>query len=114
MFPKQNHKSILPAFPPTDRLLGLSSDEARQRLTQCGPNTIPEKSLSLWQQLALKFWAPVPWMLEVVIGLQMVLGRYFEGMVAKLVSFRPERLPSIWYTSHISLTLCLHETVIRI
>ncbi len=67
--------------PPTDRARGLSSAEAQYRLAQYGPNAIAPKTLSVWRQLAARFWAPVPWMLEAVIVLQVLLQRRLEALV---------------------------------
>ncbi len=85
---QQDLKSGSPALPPTDGSRGLSGSEVQQRLAQYGPNAIAEKSIPLWRQLAIKFWAPVPWMLEAVIVLQVVLGRHLEALViAVLLAF---------------------------
>src|SRR5512135_1890985 len=81
-------ESAQSALHPTDRSQGLSSAEVQHRLGQYGPNAIAEKSVPLWRQLAVKFWAPVPWMLEAVIVLQVLLGRYLEAVViAVLLAF---------------------------
>jgi H+-transporting ATPase len=69
------------APPSTDRMQGLSSAEVQRRLSQYGPNAIADKPVPAWRQFALKFWAPVPWMLEAVIVLQVVLGRGLEALV---------------------------------
>jgi H+-transporting ATPase len=67
---------------------GLSSDEARNRLTQTGPNAMPDTSAKPLQLALSKFWAPVPWMLEAAIAVQLVLGDYMEaGIVAFLLIF---------------------------
>src|SRR5579875_1494690 len=78
-----------PAPPsPTDRTQGLSSAEAQRRLSQYGPNAIADRPVPAWRQLALKFWAPVPWMLEAVIVLQVLLRRGLEALViAALLAF---------------------------
>jgi len=81
MSSQQDLKSVSPALPPTDGSRGLSGSEVQQRLAQYGPNAIEEKTIPLWRQLAIKFWAPVPWMLEAVIALQLVLGRHLEALV---------------------------------
>ncbi len=60
---------------------GLSSAEAAVRLASSGPNTIPETSPSRLRDLAGKFWAPVPWLLEVAIVLELVLGDYLQALV---------------------------------
>ncbi len=75
-------------LPPTDRELGLSSSDARQRAQRYGPNAIAEKSTPWWRQLAARLWGPVPWMLEAVIALQLLLGREQEALViAFLLAF---------------------------
>lgn len=77
-----------PPPPPTDRTQGLSSAEAQRRLSQYGPNAIADRPVPAWRQLALKFWAPVPWMLEAVIVLQVLLRRGLEALViAALLAF---------------------------
>lgn len=60
---------------------GLTSDEARRRLKEFGPNTIPQTATAPWRGALQKFWAPVPWMLEAAILLQLALGEYVEGAV---------------------------------
>lgn len=65
----------------TDHRQGLSADVARQRLAQSGPNAIADNVVPVWRQLLVKFWAPVPWMLEAVILLQLLLGRRMEASV---------------------------------
>ncbi|MGA9165622.1 MAG: HAD-IC family P-type ATPase, partial [Thiobacillus sp.] len=75
----------IPDLPPADPAQGLSAAEAGRRLAQFGPNAIADKRVPAWQQLAAKFWAPVPWMLEVVIVLQLLLGRGMEALVIALL-----------------------------
>ena len=65
----------------TDLSLGLTSDEARVRLEKSGPNTMPDTAVPAWRMALAKFWAPVPWMLEAAIILQIVLGEYVEAAV---------------------------------
>src|SRR5579864_4922566 len=57
--------------PPT----GLTSDEARRRLQQFGPNAMPDMSAHPLRMALEKFWAPVPWMLEAAIVLELALGK---------------------------------------
>jgi len=60
---------------------GLTSDEARNRLGQVGPNAMPATTeRPLWRALG-KFWAPVPWMLEAAIVLQVILGKDVEAAI---------------------------------
>ena len=69
-------------------LTGLSSEEAASRLRQHGPNTTPEQHVSAVRLLAGKFWAPIPWMLELTIVLEIVLGKTLEAaVVAVLLGF---------------------------
>lgn len=60
---------------------GLTSAEARRRLEDCGPNSIPDTGSGPWQRVLAKFWAPVPWMLEAAILLQFMLHEYVEAAV---------------------------------
>ena len=60
---------------------GLTSDEARQGLAKSGPNSMPDTAIPAWRMALAKFWAPVPWMLEAAIVLQIVLGEYAEAAV---------------------------------
>ncbi|MGB9433717.1 MAG: HAD-IC family P-type ATPase [Candidatus Acidiferrum sp.] len=60
---------------------GLTGDEARARLAKYGPNDMPDIAVRPWRMALAKFWAPVPWMLEAAIILQIVLHEYIEGAV---------------------------------
>ncbi len=60
---------------------GLSNDEARGRLEKFGANTMPDTSTHALQLAIAKFWAPVPWMLEATILLQLLLGKYIEAAI---------------------------------
>lgn len=67
---------------------GLTSDEARRRLEQTGPNTVADTALHPLRRALTKLWAPVPWMLEAAIMLELVLGKYVEAaIIAGLVVF---------------------------
>jgi H+-transporting ATPase len=67
---------------------GLTSDEARGRLEKFGPNKMPDTALHPLRMAIEKFWAPVPWMLEAAIVLELALGKYFEaGIIAALLVF---------------------------
>ncbi len=69
-------------------LPGLAGDEARRRLEKFGPNAMPDTSLHPLRIALEKFWAPVPWMLEAAIVLQLVLGKYVEAaIIAGLLVF---------------------------
>jgi H+-transporting ATPase len=60
---------------------GLTSAVARSRLEQDGPNATPDTSIHPLLNALAKFWAPVPWLLEASILLQVVLHKYFEATV---------------------------------
>jgi H+-transporting ATPase len=67
---------------------GLTSAVARLRLEKCGPNAMPDTSAHPLRMALEKFWAPVPWMLEAAIVLQVVLGDYTEAaIIAVLLVF---------------------------
>ena len=67
---------------------GLSSDDARARLEKYGPNDVPDTAMPPWRMALAKFWAPVPWMLEAAIVLQVVLHEYIEAaVIAGLLAF---------------------------
>src|ERR1700683_1898939 len=79
-------KSTAPAK--DGRRNGLTSDEARHRLEKFGPNAMPDTALHPWRMALEKFWAPVPWMLEAAIILEVVLGKYVEAaIIAALLVF---------------------------
>src|SRR5579863_9285385 len=67
---------------------GLTGDEVRRRLQKFGPNAIPDTALSPLRLALDKFWAPVPWMLEAAIVLEIALGKYVESaIIAVLLAF---------------------------
>ncbi len=67
---------------------GLTSDEARRRLEKFGSNAMPDTTLHPLRLALEKFWAPVPWMLEAAIVLQVALGEYTEAaIIAGLLTF---------------------------
>jgi H+-transporting ATPase len=67
---------------------GLSSQEALDRLSKVGPNATPDTALHPLRLALEKFWAPVPWMLEASIVLELVLGKYAEAaIIATLLVF---------------------------
>ncbi len=75
--------SVKPAQP-----RGLTRDEASRRLKTVGPNAMPDTSAHPWRDALGKLWAPVPWMLEAAIVLQLALGKYAEAaIIAALLIF---------------------------
>jgi H+-transporting ATPase len=80
---------IKPADPiPVGPQSGLTDDEARRRLEKFGPNAMPDTGAHPLRSALEKFWAPVPWMLEGAIVLEMALGKYVEAsIIAGLLVF---------------------------
>ena len=67
---------------------GLTSDEARGRLAKFGANAMPDTALHPLRMALEKFWAPVPWMLEAAVVLELALGKYVEAaIIAGLLVF---------------------------
>jgi H+-transporting ATPase len=67
---------------------GLTSEEAYRRLAKFGPNALPDTALHPLRLALEKFWAPVPWMLEAAIVLELALGKYVEAaIIAGLLIF---------------------------
>jgi H+-transporting ATPase len=74
--------------PASDSPDGLTSDEARRRLEQSGTNSMPDTSSHPARRAIEKLWAPIPWMLEAAIVLELVLGKYVEaGIIVVLLVF---------------------------
>ena len=57
---------------------GLSELEVTNRLTIFGPNEIAEKKKSPLLEFLLRYWGPMPWLLEVAMILSFILGHLFE------------------------------------
>ena len=67
---------------------GLTSKESRARLEKDGPNAMPETSAHPLRNALAKFWAPVPWLLEASVVLEIVLHKYYEAaVIAALLVF---------------------------
>jgi H+-transporting ATPase len=60
---------------------GLTSAEVSRRLLKDGPNAMPDTSAHPLRDLLAAFWAPVPWLLESAIVLQLVSHKYLEAAV---------------------------------
>jgi H+-transporting ATPase len=74
--------------PPSPGNIGLTSTEARLRLRHYGANAMPDTALHPLRRAVEKFWAPVPWMLEAAVVLELALGKYVEaGVIAGLLLF---------------------------
>ena len=67
---------------------GISTLEAQRLLALNGPNALPDVSSDPWRAALAKFWAPVPWMLEAAIVLELVLGKFVESaLIGALLVF---------------------------
>jgi H+-transporting ATPase len=64
---------------------GLTSDAAQRQLAKFGPNAMPDTGINPLAMVFEKFWAPVPWMLEAAIVLELVLGKYVEASIIALL-----------------------------
>ena len=81
-----NAAAVVPPSPPATPVQstasgGLTSAEAASRLQKDGPNAMPDTSAHPLRNALTKFWAPVPWLLEASIVLQVVLHKYLEAAV---------------------------------
>jgi H+-transporting ATPase len=83
MQPVQGSEGKVPAAEASPHAVheGLSSSVARARLAQYGPNAVAEDTAHPWRVLLGKFWAPIPWMLECAVGLEILLGHPLEALV---------------------------------
>jgi H+-transporting ATPase len=73
-------------LPPS--VTGLSDQEAHRQLSTIGPNALPDTTPNpVWGAMQ-KLWAPIPWMLESAIVLELSLGKNAEaGIIAVLLAF---------------------------
>ena len=68
--------------------IGLTQEKAETLLREYGENAIAEQKTNLWLVFFHKLWGPVPWMLEVSIFLELLLGKSIEaGLIGALVIF---------------------------
>jgi H+-transporting ATPase len=87
------HVEVAPSNPPAKPVRniasnGLTSAEAHSRLQKEGPNAMPDVSAHPLRNALANFWAPVPWLLEASIVLEVVLHKYFEAaIIASLLVF---------------------------
>jgi len=75
----------LAAIPAISVAKGLSTQEAAERLKKFGPNAIPEQKPHPIRAFLMKFWAPVPWMLEITFVLEMALRKPVEAIIIALL-----------------------------
>jgi len=60
---------------------GLTSDEARRRLAQFGPNAVSDATPPRWRAYLGKFSSPIAWLLEAAFVVEIILGKYIEAAV---------------------------------
>lgn len=64
-----------------DAACGLTSDEARRRLAEFGPNAANEAAPPRWRRYLAKFWSPIGWLLEAAFLVEIGLGKFVEAAV---------------------------------
>lgn len=64
---------------------GLTTETARRLMVEYGPNAVPVPRDSWMKRLAGKLWAPVPWMLEATIVLEVVTGKWLDAVLVAFV-----------------------------
>ncbi|MFD2081631.1 Cation transporter/ATPase, N-terminus [Actinopolymorpha cephalotaxi] len=74
---------------------GLSSAQARALLDQVGPNAVPEERPSVLVRAVRRLWAPVPWMLEATIVLELALAKWLEAGIVGSSPWALVRSPPI-------------------
>ncbi len=67
------------------QLQGLSTEEAKKRLLQYGPNTIEEKEEGWIHRLFRRFWGPIPWMIEVAAILSASVQRWEDFTIIMIL-----------------------------
>jgi plasma-membrane proton-efflux P-type ATPase len=60
---------------------GLSDSEVKNRLKMFGYNEIVEKKKNSLLEFLLRYWGPMPWLLELAMALSFVLRHYLEGAI---------------------------------
>lgn len=60
---------------------GLTHEEVAQKLAQFGANTIAEDKPDPIRLFLKKLWGPVPWMLEVTLLLEVIMGNDVEAVI---------------------------------
>ncbi|MBT9537286.1 MAG: plasma-membrane proton-efflux P-type ATPase [Nitrospirae bacterium] len=60
---------------------GLSESDAGKRLEIFGYNEIVEEKKNPFLEFLLRYWGPMPWLLELAMGLSFILRHYLEGII---------------------------------
>jgi H+-transporting ATPase len=64
---------------------GLSDEDVKDRLDKFGTNEIVEIKQHPLFEFLLRYWGPMPWLLELAMGLSFALGHYLEGVIIFLL-----------------------------
>ncbi len=78
---KRSREKRDPNLNKTNELHGLSSNEALRQRKKYGSNALPEEKSHPLVIFLQKFWAPIPWMLELIIVLQLTLGKFTQAWI---------------------------------
>ncbi len=81
----KNPQGVDPPHVTTDRVRGLSTAEARARLKKYGPNKIEARERTWWQRLLLRFWGPIPWMIEIAAVLSAIARRWEDFVIIMIM-----------------------------
>ena len=60
---------------------GLSDSEVKNRIEKFGNNEIVEKKRHPLLEFTLRYWGPMPWLLEIAMGLSFALNHSLEGII---------------------------------
>lgn len=74
---------------------GLSTQEARNRLEQFGPNALEEKKVNPLLEFLSYFWGPIPWMIEIAAILSLIV-KHWEDLIIILVLLVFNALVGFW------------------
>jgi len=102
---------------PDTTILGLTASEACARPARVGPNAVVDVAQHPVQRAVNKLWAPVPWMLEAAIVLQIFLKDYvgampmismlvtgdFLAMSSSTDNVSPSPHPNIWRIRNLTI-----------
>ncbi len=60
---------------------GLSDSEAKKRLEKSGNNELIENKQNSFLEFIMRYWGPMPWLLEIAMGLAFALNHSIEGII---------------------------------
>jgi len=76
----------------TDPKTGLNPGQLQERLSQYGPNALPEEKKTALSAFLAYFWGPIPWMIEAAALMALIVGdwgrpydHYLASIVQRLV-----------------------------